>query len=86
MYQLLISYRILLLEKLSHWLIVYFILQIRRMVGTIVSIAQGKEDVSVIKESLNNASFLPRPQMAPADGLYLLDVVYPSEMFVDTNY
>ena len=50
---------------------------VRRIVGTSIMIGRGKLATETLKESLINQTALPYINLAPANGLHLVDVVYP---------
>lgn len=52
--------------------------QVRSMVGSIVEVGRGKEDVTYIRDILAEADRAACGPVAPPDGLYLTRVDYPS--------
>jgi tRNA U38,U39,U40 pseudouridine synthase TruA len=50
---------------------------VRRIVGTSIMIGRGKLATETLKDSLINQTALPYINLAPANGLHLVDVVYP---------
>jgi tRNA pseudouridine38-40 synthase len=50
----------------------------RMLVGGMVRVAQGKEAIEVFQKRLAAAQPWPTPAMAPAEGLYLVRVLYAS--------
>jgi tRNA pseudouridine38-40 synthase len=51
---------------------------VRLMVGACVEVAKGNIALEALEQSLSNQTELPRPLSAPAHGLFLTDVKYPT--------
>ncbi len=56
---------------------------VRNLVGALLDIGMGKRDIMEVKEALSDQSLKKRFSTAPSNGLYLEDVVYSSEYFLD---
>jgi len=52
---------------------------VRMLVGGMVRVAQGKEAIEIFRQRLHAGKPWPTPAMAPAEGLYLLKVLYGGE-------
>jgi tRNA pseudouridine38-40 synthase len=56
---------------------------VRAMVGTLLDIGKGKLDAAGLSEILNKGSRSDAGESAPAKGLFLEQVDYPSGLFSD---
>lgn len=60
--------------------------QVRRTVGVLVGVAQGRLSVQDVQHMLDHPSqrnWKTKAQVAPPDGLFLLDVEYPPHVFAE---
>ncbi|KAK8395077.1 hypothetical protein O3P69_006080 [Scylla paramamosain] len=60
--------------------------QVRRIVGVLVGVAQGRfnlQDVQHMLDYPSQRNWSPKVQVAPPDGLFLLDVEYPLHVFAE---
>lgn len=60
--------------------------QVRRTVGVLVGVAQGRlslQDVQHMLDHPSHKNWRPQAQVAPPEGLFLLDVEYPPHVFVE---
>uniref|UniRef100_A0A0P4VX88 tRNA pseudouridine synthase n=1 Tax=Scylla olivacea TaxID=85551 RepID=A0A0P4VX88_SCYOL len=60
--------------------------QVRRTVGVLVGVAQGRFNLQDVQHMLDHPSqrnWSPKLQVAPPDGLFLLDVEYPLHVFAE---
>lgn len=60
--------------------------QVRRTVGVLVAVAQGRMSLSHIQYMLDEPShenWVPLAQVAEPEGLYLLEVEYPPHVFIE---
>lgn len=62
------------------------VLQVRRTVGVLVGVAQGRLSLQDVQHMLDHPSqrnWKTKAQVAPPDGLFLLDVEYPPHVFAE---
>lgn len=62
------------------------VLQVRRTVGVLVGVAQGRlslEDVQYLLDHPSERNWNSKATVAPPDGLFLLDVEYPPHVFAE---
>lgn len=55
---------------------------IRLIVGACLQVGNGKMSLAQIRQALETQTLLPQPLSAPAEGLFLHDIQYPSSIFV----
>jgi tRNA pseudouridine38-40 synthase len=55
---------------------------IRLIVGACLQVGNGKMTLAQIRTALATQTLLPQPLSAPAEGLFLHDIQYPSTIFV----
>lgn len=53
---------------------------VRLIVGMCLRVGQGRLSLTAVREALDTQSLLPMSWSAPADGLYLSEVLYPGEL------
>ena len=56
---------------------------VRATVGTLLWVGEGKKTVNEFRQIINAKDRNKAGQSVPAQGLYLTDVVYPKEIFID---
>lgn len=58
---------------------------VRLITGALLDIGTGKMNIATLKEWMDNAQLVQHKHSAPAKGLYLCEVHYPSRVFIDES-